>query len=227
MIKSLLSVLAAMAAAVPVCADLVVGSLKPAGGESFPLEATISIEWVASVAGDGRYDIYYSKDGGATFPVELVGPWQGSKVDNAKNIYPWKVPAALASNQMRIRICQLSGGHCVQPGKFMMDSPANFSISASTGLSRNGAAVESGPGLDFISGQGNLSVSFSLPEAGKASLKAFDVSGNLVATVADGRLDAGTHRFEVPADPDATQGALVFKLEVEGREAVTRIWNGR
>jgi hypothetical protein len=120
--------------ALPVYAHLQAGSLKPAGTETYAVGENISIEWVATQAHDGRYDIYYSKDGGKTYPVELAGPWQGSKTDGAKNVYLWKAPAAAASSQVRIRICQLYGGHCVEPGTYMMDSPANFTISATTGI---------------------------------------------------------------------------------------------
>ena len=218
-------ILAAAFSALPACAHLSAGSLKPAGGESFAVGENISIEWVATQAHDGRYDIYYSKDGGKTYAVELAGPWQGSKTDNAKNVYLWKAPAAAVSTQVRIRICQLFGGHCVEPGTYMMDSPANFTISATTGIERQNQAEAIGPRLDFTADGKSLVTSFALAGEHEISLKAFDVSGKCVATVVEGRLGPGEHRFSVFQDGADVKGPLMFTMTLDGRAAMTQTWN--
>lgn len=220
-------ILAAAMAAIPVSAHLKAGSLKPAGGESFAVGENISIEWVSTQAHDGRYDIYYSKDGGKTYAVELAGPWQGSKTDNAKNVYLWKAPAAAVSTQVRIRICQLSGGHCVEPGTYTMDSPANFTISATTGIERNNQAEAGEPRLDFTADGKSLIASFALAGEHEVSLKAFDAAGKCVATVAEGRLGAGEHRLPVFQDRADFKGPLMFTLILDGRTAKTQTWQGR
>jgi hypothetical protein len=211
--------------ALPVSAHLLAGSLKPAGGETFVVGENITIEWVATQAHDGRYDIYYSKDGGKTYAVELAGPWQGSKTDNAKNSYLWKAPAAAASAQVRIRICQLYGGHCAEPGTYMMDSPANFTITTSTGLEREKQADE--PRLDFSADGKSLIAAFTLTGEHDVSLKAFDVSGKCVATVVEGRIGAGDHRIPVFQDNAEIKGPLMFTMTLDGKAGITQTWKGR
>lgn len=209
----------------PVSAHLKAGSLKPAGGETYAVGDNITIEWVATQAHDGRYDIYYSKDGGKTYAVELAGPWQGSKTDNAKNTYLWKAPAAAASTQVRIRICQLSGGHCVEPGTYTMDSPANFTITTSTGLQQENQAGE--PRLDFSGDGKSLVAAFALTGEHDVSLKAFDVSGKCVATVVEGRMGAGAHRIPVFQDKAEIKGPLMFTMTLDGKAGMTQTWKGQ
>jgi hypothetical protein len=213
--------------ALPVYAHLQAGSLKPAGTETYAVGENISIEWVATQAHDGRYDIYYSKDGGKTYPVELAGPWQGSKTDGAKNVYLWKAPAAAASSQVRIRICQLYGGHCVEPGTYMMDSPANFTISATTGIESGNQTGAVEPRLDFSTDGKSLVASFALSGEHEISLKAFDVSGKCVATVVEGRLGAGAHRIPVFQDRSEVKGPLMFTMTIDGRTGMTQTWKGQ
>jgi len=220
-------ILTASLYALPVSAHLLAGSLKPAGGETFAVGENITIEWVATQAHDGRYDIYYSKDGGKTYAVELAGPWQGSKTDGAKNTYLWKAPAAAASAQVRIRICQLFGGHCVQPGTYMMESPANFTISTTTGIAPENQAGTGEPRLDFSADGKGLAASFALTGEHEVSLKAFDVSGKCVATVVEGRLGAGEHRFPVFQDRSEVKGTLMFTLTLDGRAGTTQTWKGQ
>ena len=55
-------------------------------------------------------------------------------------------------------------------------------------------------------------ISFTLPETGKVNLSVFDISGRLVATLADGWRDAGTH--EVTFDgSDLASGIYAYRLE--------------
>jgi hypothetical protein len=213
--------------ALPVYAHLQAGSLKPAGTETYAVGENISIEWVATQAHDGRYDIYYSKDGGKTYPVELAGPWQGSKTDGAKNVYLWKAPAAAASSQVRIRICQLYGGHCVEPGTYMLDSPANFTISATTGIEGGNRTGAVEPRLDFSTDGKSLVASFALSGEHEISLKAFDVSGKCVATVVEGRLGGGSHRIPVFQDRSEVKGPLMFTMTIDGRTGMTQTWKGQ
>lgn len=219
-------IMAASLAALPVSAHLKAGSLTPAGGETFAVGANISIEWVATQAHDGKYDIYYSKDGGKTYAVELAGPWQGSKTDNGKNVYLWKAPAAAASSQVRIRICQLFGGHCKEPGTYMLDSPADFTISTSTGIERDNQAGAIEPRLDFSADDKGLVTSFTLTGEHDISLKAFDVSGKCVATVVEGRIGAGEHRLPVFQDRSQVKGPLMFMMTLDGRAGTTQTWQG-
>ena len=212
-----------LAASIPALAQIQEGSLKPAGGEIFTVGSNISFEWVATQAHDGKYDVYISKDGGATFPTELVGPFQGSTTDGAKNTFVWKTTSTWASTQVRFRICQLYGGHCVQPGVYTMVSPANFTITTSTALSPE-AGKESR--LAFSADEKNLTVAFSLTQEKTVSLKAYDVTGNLLTTVAEAKVGAGSHHYTLSSSQVDLKGPLVFKLEVGGEAAITQVWTG-
>jgi hypothetical protein len=228
--KVIYCALALVLISIPASAHLKVGSLKPAGGETHYVDSTITIEWVATQAHDGKYDIYYSTDGGKTFPVELAGPWQGSKTDNAKNLYLWKIPKAAISENVRIRICQLYGGHCVQPGTYMMDSPEDFKILAekTTGIFQISDLDQNATRLQFLNTNGNFEIKFSLIESQKVSLKAYDVAGNLVAIVADTYLEKGEHRIGLASEVTQAQGPLVFKWMVGDKVISSQIWsNGK
>ncbi len=204
-------------------AHLLAGSLMPKEG-TFVVGATMSIEWIASQAHDGKYDIYLSKDGGVTF-TEIVGPYQGSLKDGGKNAYPWKVTSAYVSTKFRIRVCQLFGGHCVQPNVYMMDSPTNMIIANVSGISQNNNTGMLDPQMQFLADNKNLTVAFTLSQERNISLKAFDVDGKLVATVANGKKGAGEYRFPVLSNATNFKGPLVFKLEA-GEEVFTQIWSG-
>lgn len=220
------SIVVSLAAAIPALAQIQAGSLKPAGGETFAVGSNISFEWVATQAHDGKYDVYISKDGGATFPTELVGPFQGSTTDGAKNTYVWKATAAWASTQVRFRICQLYGGHCTQPGVYTVVSPANFTITTSTALSPEARKDSRESRLAFSADDKNLTVAFSLAEEKTVSLKAYDVTGNLITTVAEAKIGAGAHRYTLPSSQVDLKGPLVFKLQVGGEAAITQVWTG-
>lgn len=220
------SIVVWLAASIPALAQIQEGSLKPAGGETFAVGANISFEWVATQAHDGKYDVYISKDGGATFPTELVGPFQGSTTDGAKNTFVWKATSAWASTQVRFRICQLYGGHCTQPGVYTMVSPANFTITTTTALSPEARKESPESRLTFAADEKNLTVAFSLTEEKTVSLKAYDVTGNLLTTVAEAKVGAGSHRYTLSSSQVDLKGPLVFKLEVGGDAAITQVWTG-
>lgn len=203
------------------------GSLLPAGGETFQTGATMTIEWTATQAHDGRYDIYFSKDGGKTYPLEMAGPWQGSRTDGAKNTYLWKIPDDAVTTQGRIRICQLFGGHCVQPNVYMLDSPANFTISSQpVALQPEKAVKDAAVSFALVADQSKLDLRFTLAEKQNISIKAFDVSGNLVATVAQGEFAQGEHQIKALEAASQHKGPLVFTLDLGKNGTVSQMWNG-
>ena len=56
-----------------------------------------------------------------------------------------------------------------------------------------------------------LSVSFSLPEAGNASIRIYDLSGRLVSTVMDGQFPAGTNSVEWAVPEDVSSGCYLIQ----------------
>ena len=129
-----------LAISLPSLAHLDQASLKPAGGETFKPGDVMTIEWMATQAHDGKYDIYYSSNGGTSWPTEFAEAWQGPTTNNTKVTYRWTIPANTANTtQGRIRVCQLFGGHCIQPGTYTIMS-TNFTISNTTAVQPEAAA---------------------------------------------------------------------------------------
>jgi Lytic polysaccharide mono-oxygenase, cellulose-degrading len=214
-------------AAMTASAHLKAGSLLPAGGETFQTGKAITIEWTATQAHDGRYDIYFSEDGGKTYPLEMAGPWQGSKTDGAKNTYLWTPKAEHETTQGRVRICQLFGGHCVQPGTYMMDSPANFTISAqATALQSEKPSAEASAPFALIAGKDKLDLRFTLAETQNVSIQAYDVSGTLVATIAQGEFAKGEHQMKALESTAQFKGPMVFTLDLGKNGTVSQMWSG-
>lgn len=209
----------------PIRAHLLVGSLKPAGGESFKPGEVMTIEWVATQAHTGKYDFYFSKDGGKTWPTEFAENWQGSKTDNGKNAYRWTIPAGTNTTQGRIRVCQMFGGHCTEPGIYTMDSQ-NFTISNTAGLQDGMGAPIQAPSIRFRSKSHSIEVAFDLSEAMEVSLLVFDAEGKQVESLFEGRLQAGAHRFSALSNQVESSGPMLVRLK-RGDEVTSRIWGGR
>jgi flagellar hook assembly protein FlgD len=89
-------------------------------------------------------------------------------------------------------------------------APARLQLVATPNPFRTGAAI-----------------AFALPAAGDVDLAVFDLSGRLVRTLHDGRLDAGTHRIEWDgrdAGGHAAAGGIYFvRLKSAAGEAGTRV----
>jgi hypothetical protein len=69
---------------------------------------------------------------------------------------------------------------------------------------------------------GQLRIGYSLAETGLASLKAYDMSGREVSSLASGRLDAGRHQVVWNADA-LPSGVYLLKLESGARNAVMKV----
>ncbi len=223
--KGFLYVLLLLALFNPAFSHLEVGSLLPKGGETFYVGDAMTIEWNTLQAHDGRYDIYFSKNGGETYPLEMAGPWQGSRTDGEKNTYLWEIPEDAVTTQGRIRICQLAGGHCKDPGVYMMDSPENFSIEEEpASIGRNIKSAINPYNFSITSLENRLDVHFNLAEGNSVSLKAYDLSGKLLSTLIEKNLAGGNYEFSYDRGLSGNSSAVVFKLEVNGLFAASKIW---
>jgi Secretion system C-terminal sorting domain len=68
-----------------------------------------------------------------------------------------------------------------------------------------------------------LSFSLSLPEAGRASVKVFNVEGRLVATAFEGTLSAGPHDVSSDtAELGLAAGVYFLRLDALGRQETRR-----
>lgn len=193
-------------------------TLTPAG--PYRPGTAVTIEWVANVAHDGKYDLYYSSNGGTSWPTEFGEAWQGPTTDGAKVAYRWTIPANTANTtQGKIRICQLAGGHCVQPGTYTI-STANFTISNTVGLGE--AAGASAPSLAYQPFARTVDLVIPMVSAELVTLKAFDAAGKEVADLLSRRLEAGHHKLSLYANRLEGHGPLLFRLT---RGAETTTWN--
>lgn len=220
-IPTLPALKALLALAVPAAAHLDQASLRPAGGETFRPGTVMTIEWVATQAHDGKYDIYYSPNGGTSWPTEFAEAWQGPTTNGAKVSYRWTIPANTANTtQGRIRVCQLAGGHCTQPGTYTIMS-ANFTISNSTGVGE-AAPQASAPSLDYRAGSRSVELVIPLQAGMLVTLRAYDAAGKEIAELLSQRLEAGVHRLSLFANRLEGRGPLLFRLTRGGEETVFR-----
>lgn len=210
---------ALLAFVLPALAHMDQATLKPAGGETFKPGDVMVIEWMATQAHDGKYDIYYSSNGGTSWPTEFAEAWQGPTTNNTKVTYRWTIPANTANTtQGRIRVCQLAGGHCTQPGTYTISS-TNFTISNATGV-RDAAAQASAPSLDYRADSRTVDLVVPLQAGMLVTLKAYDAAGKEVADLYSQRLEAGVHRLSLFATRLQDRGPLLFRLTRGAEETV-------
>jgi hypothetical protein len=110
------------------------------------------------------------------------------KGNNTLEFYSYAPASAVSSGQM--------AGSSAQTGDAQR-APA-FSLSVSPTLLRTGATIH-----------------YSLPKAGNASLKLYDITGKLVAALADGYYSAGNYSLSFGGRRPAVSGVYVLRLEVD------------
>lgn len=180
----------------------------------------ITIEWVATQAHDGKYDLYYSSNGGTSWPTEFAEAWQGPTTNGTKVSYRWTIPANTANTtQGKIRVCQLFGGHCTQPGTYTI-STANFTISNTTGLQET--AGQSAPSLQYQAFARTVDLVLPMESGALVTLKAYDAAGKEVAELLSRKLEAGNHRLSFFSNRLEGRGPLLFRLT---RGAETTTWS--
>ncbi len=65
-------------------------------------------------------------------------------------------------------------------------------------------------------------LSFGMPEAGSLSVKVYDMSGRVIATLIDGKMNAGVHRIAWGGE-DIASGIYIVKLESENFNAARKV----
>lgn len=208
-------------------AHLVSTSLTIKGGESFSSGQEVTVGWTVDVLHDGKMDLAFSKDGGSTWTTVKAN----FAASNGANTFKWAVPNE-PTTKGKFRVCLGVGSSCdnvkaSSPGAapYALVSP-EFTVTGGSAIAGRAAAAEPFA-IAYRPGTRNVDVSFSLAEARDVSLRAFDTQGRLLATLVQGRYEAGDHALSAFAgmvDPSAK--ALVFKLDL-GNEVRTHTWQGR
>lgn len=212
-------------------AHLFTDGLAPAGGAVMKIGDSFTITWKVQFVHNKGTDIALSTDGGNTWTDIKKGY---SEVSGA-NSFKWTV-AGPATTTAKIRICEQADSPkpCTDAdkvsdptsgtgGHYVLVTPA-FTISEA-GSAVKGSAGAAPFSLDYRAASRSVDVAFTLGEARDVSLQAFDPQGRLVATLVQGRFEAGAHRFSAFSNRIASAGALVFKLNLGG-EVHSLAWTG-
>ncbi len=219
-----ISLAAVLVAGTLASAHLEQGSLSIKGGENFKIGDVVKVSLVQTVGhNNGKYDFYYSTNSGTNW-TEIVGGFQGPKADGDTVKYNWTVPNK-PSTTAQFRACQLAGGECTDP-IYILKSP-NFTISTTGGTGIRGIASRaSAPSLAYDALTRSLDASFELAGSERVSLQILDARGEVVATLVDGRREAGFHRVSVFSNRlEGVSGHFVLKLTL-GSESFTQAFNG-
>jgi subtilisin family serine protease len=178
---------------------------------------------------DDEFAVDMSNDGGATWtPLErvpdLANSWNRTVVD-IEGILP-------LTDQMRFRFvaCDLNLAGLVEAA--VDDFALETYTGDPTGLPIDGVFPQ--PRVRLLQNEPNpfqggsaTTILFSLSSAGQASLRIFDISGRLVATLAEGRLDQGSHSAQW--DGRDSRGRLVgsgvyfYRLETSDETVSKRL----
>jgi len=191
--------------------------IRPNGGEIFYVAQDDTIRWVAiDKFGVDSVSIYYSTDGGATFPNVIA---TGEPNDS---VYVWNVPNT-SSTDCIVKVVAYDTSINSAPDS----SDAVFSIETPV-------AVEPAPGVNVFGLAQNYPnpfnpltrMEFSLGGRSHVSLKVYDVSGKPVRTLVDESLGAGRHSVlwngEDESGRPVASGVYVTRLEAEGRTAMCK-----
>lgn len=209
--------------------------LKPDAGETLIIGDSYTITFNVVAAHGKGTALAVSRDDGNT--------WTDFKSDYAEsggdNSFKWTVTGPSTTGATaKIRICQ--GSNSPKPctdadktnslteapnGHYVMITPA-FTISAAGSAIFGNTAAEPFS-IDYRPATRNVDVSFGLTEARDVTLKAFDAQGRLLATLVQGRYQAGTHKLTAFSDKvNASSKSLVFKLTL-GNQVRTHLWSGQ
>lgn len=206
-------------------AHLVSGSLTVKGGETFAPDQSVTVGWTVDVLHDGKTDLAFSKDGGTTWTTVKAA----FGAQNGANTFKWTVPNE-PTTKGKFRVCLGTGSSCADvktssPGSapYALVSP-EFTISGAAAI--RGAEASEPFSIGYTPSTRNVDVSFGLSEAREVSLNVFDTRGRLLATLVQGRFEAGSHTLSVFSDKvDPSANALVFKLNL-GNQVRTHLWSG-
>jgi len=192
--------------------------VRPNGGELFAAGAQDTIRWVAAdSAGVDSVSIYYSTDGGTTFPHTIA---TGQPNDS---IYVWTVPGT-PSESCLVRIVAYDPS--LNIGQDTSD--ALFTILNELGSE----LVPEAPGLGLLRAYPNpfnpvIKVEFSIAESTPVRLRIFDINGRVVKTLINETTASGKHSVSWNGFDDVgmpvSSGVYICSLEAGKRTAKSKI----
>jgi hypothetical protein len=156
-----------------------------------------------------------SMDGGATWNIEA------NNIPNTGS-YSWQVPNT-PSNAVRVAIATVEITDETGPvtGVELAESEY-FTIDTATGVDGNADMAFALHGVSPVPARGAFAVSFSLPNAGRATLAVYDVSGRQVLAREVGSLGAGRHSLTLGQKENLRPGLYMVRLTQAKRSQTTR-----
>ena len=191
-----------------------VAVVRPNGGEVFYVADEDTIRWVATdELGVDSVSIYYSTDGGVTFPYTIA---TGEANDS---LYVWEVPSTPSATCV-VRV--LAYDAALNSGADTSDAP--FTIETEVGVDLTPGAAAFGLSQNYPNPFNPVTrTEFSLASSSRVTLRVYDVSGKLVRTLVDEVMGAGAHSAVWDGNDDAgraaASGVYVTRLTAEGRTA--------
>ncbi|MFH0777524.1 MAG: LamG-like jellyroll fold domain-containing protein [Candidatus Eisenbacteria bacterium] len=192
--------------------------LRPNGGEVFYADHPDTVKWIATDNfGVDSVSIYYSIDGGATFPHVIVREWVGGSP------FVWTVPDT-RSDSCLVRIVAYDG-----------DLNASADTSDAFFLIRGPMDVEPVPGVPGFALSQNYPnpfnpvthVEFNLDQPADVSLRVYDLTGKTVRTLVARHLTPGRHvavwEGQDESGKPAASGIYVYRLEAAGKVATRKM----
>lgn len=166
--------------------------------------------------GDSLYDVL--RDVAPSFSGEPVAvPPKHSAVVTL----PFAVDTAWNQGRMGLTAWVQEAG----PGRGVMQC-AVAELSALTGVEQKPFAVAMPRPSLVVSPNpcgGRAVISYDLPRAGRALLKVYNMNGQLVETLADGRQEEGKHRIEWRTTGGISNGMYFIRAEIGGRSLTARM----
>jgi hypothetical protein len=191
----------------------VVTVTAPDGGEVWDIDSFFDVQWIATDnVGVTSVDILLSMDGGVTYPHTIA---TGEANDG---VYSWQVDVG-PTTEARVKVVAHdaagNNGEDVSDGNFEIYDPQS-------GVS--GQEIPAGvvmAGADPNPFGERTSVRFGIPKDGRVSLVVYNVSGRVVASLADCDYTAGYH--SVAWAPGGAVGTGIYFVSLHfGSSEVTR-----
>ncbi len=193
--------------------------VAPADGETLYVGEEAQIQWVATdnVAVDS-ISIYYSTDGGATFPYTIA---TGEPNDSS---YTWVVPDT-PSEDCLVKVVAYDSS--ANPGESVPETTFSI-VSEQVGTEVVPVAAR----FELMQNVPNpfnplTKIEFSLTHSSRVTVRIYDMSGGVVKTLADDARPAGRHsvvwRGEDERGAQVASGVYSYVLEAEGQKQMRKL----
>ena len=192
--------------------------VRPNGGEIFYVGSQDTIKWGATDnVGVDSVNIYYSIDGGATFPYTVATS------EPNDSVYVWTIPDTL-SDECIVKIVAYDPS--LNTGEDTSD--ALFSIHTQIGTRPVPEVASFGLMQNYPNPFNPMTrIEFSLDERGLISVRIYDISGKLIRILVQETMSAGRHSVlwngqDEHGGPVAS-GVYVCRFETKDKEAMRKV----